>query len=112
MFSHWPLDLLVDRPDLPLYDNAVKVGFGLWDYPVLTLIVETIVAVGGLGLYMRSTRPLQPSARYSIPLFICAALALQATMAFGPPPSSDEAMALTALAAYAILAGVIAWLER
>jgi hypothetical protein len=29
-FSHWILDLVVHTPDLPLYDNAAKVGFGLW----------------------------------------------------------------------------------
>ena len=40
VFSHWPLDLLVHRPDLPLYDNAAKAGLGLWDYPIVTLIVE------------------------------------------------------------------------
>src|SRR5882724_4617669 len=29
VFSHWILDLLVHRPDLPLYDNTAKVGLGL-----------------------------------------------------------------------------------
>src|SRR5215471_1915811 len=29
VFSHWVLDLVVHRPDLPLYDNAAKVGLGL-----------------------------------------------------------------------------------
>src|SRR5688500_11612764 len=29
VFSHWPLDLVVHTPDLPLYDNALKVGLGL-----------------------------------------------------------------------------------
>jgi len=28
VFSHWLLDLVVHRPDLPLYDDAVKVGLG------------------------------------------------------------------------------------
>jgi hypothetical protein len=32
VFSHWVLDLIVHRPDLALYDNAHKVGFGLWNY--------------------------------------------------------------------------------
>jgi hypothetical protein len=31
-FSHWILDLVVHVPDLPLYDNTAKVGFGLWRY--------------------------------------------------------------------------------
>src|ERR1700724_2655754 len=26
VFSHWVLDLVVHRPDLPLYDNTAKVG--------------------------------------------------------------------------------------
>jgi len=29
VFSHWVLDFLVHRPDLPLYDNTAKVGLGL-----------------------------------------------------------------------------------
>ena len=29
VLSHWFLDLLVHKPDLPLYDNALKVGLGL-----------------------------------------------------------------------------------
>src|SRR5215510_11736839 len=35
VFSHWILDLVVHVPDLPLYDDTVKVGFGLWNRPAL-----------------------------------------------------------------------------
>jgi membrane-bound metal-dependent hydrolase YbcI (DUF457 family) len=35
VFSHWVLDFIVHRPDLPLYDNADKVGLGLWNLPAL-----------------------------------------------------------------------------
>jgi hypothetical protein len=45
-------------------------------------------------------------------VFGCAMLALQAYIFFGPPPVSIQATAWTALAAYALFAGVIAWLER
>jgi hypothetical protein len=31
VFSHWILDLIVHRPDLALYDNTYKMGFGLWN---------------------------------------------------------------------------------
>lgn len=112
VFSHWPLDLLVHRPDLALYDNAAKVGLGLWDYPLLTLAIEGALVIGGLVLYMRNTQALRGSARYAMPVFVCAVLGLQAAMAFGSPPPSDRAMAVTALGSYALLAGVIAWLER
>ncbi len=35
VFSHWVLDFLVHRPDMPLYDDTMKVGLGLWNYPVI-----------------------------------------------------------------------------
>jgi hypothetical protein len=34
VFSHWVLDLVVHRPDLPMYDDTLKVGLGLWNYPI------------------------------------------------------------------------------
>src|SRR5882672_5330388 len=34
VLSHWFLDLPVHVADLPLYDNSMKQGFGLWNYPV------------------------------------------------------------------------------
>jgi len=112
VFSHWPLDLLVHRADLALYDNTAKVGFGLWDYPLFTLVLESALVLGSLALYMANTHTLMGSKRYIMPVFVCAALGVQTAMAFGPPPSSDSAMAVTALVAYALLAGTIAWLEK
>jgi len=35
VLSHWFLDLLVHVPDLPLWGDLHKVGFGLWDRPVI-----------------------------------------------------------------------------
>ena len=105
-------DLLVHRADLALYDNTAKVGFGLWDYPLFTLVLESALVLGSLALYMANTHTLMGSKRYIMPVFVCAALGVQTAMAFGPPPSSDSAMAVTALVAYALLAGTIAWLEK
>ena len=44
--SHWFLDLVVHRPDLPLYDNAAKVGLGLWNYPIATLALRRYFFLG------------------------------------------------------------------
>ena len=52
VFSHWVLDLLVHRPDLPLYDNTAKVGLGLWNRPVLALGLEAALLFGGILLYL------------------------------------------------------------
>jgi hypothetical protein len=112
VFSHWPLDFVVHRPDLPLYDNAAKVGLGLWDYPFVTLVLEGALLFTAMGLYLEKSRPVTSLARSSIPVFCGAILLMQAGMLLSPPPPSDRAMAATALIAYAVFAAAIAWLER
>src|ERR1700716_4465167 len=54
VFSHWVLDFLVHRPDLPLYDNSFKVGLGLWNYPVFAFPLEIAVLFSGMYFYMKT----------------------------------------------------------
>jgi hypothetical protein len=58
VFSHWILDLLVQRPDLPILPgnagNLPLLGFGLWQLPIASALVEFALAVGGAYLYYRS----------------------------------------------------------
>lgn len=61
-FSHWLLDLVVHRPDLPILPgNALGLpllGFGLWRLPMASAAVElALVALGAL-LYWRALRRL------------------------------------------------------
>ena len=51
VFSHWVLDFLVHRPDLPLYDNTAKVGLGLWNVPAVAFGLEATLLFGGMWLY-------------------------------------------------------------
>lgn len=108
VFSHWVLDLVVHRPDLPLYDDTAKVGLGLWNRPVLAFALEATLLLGSIGLYLRTRR----QGRASLLAFGLVMLAIQAFIFFGPPPSSDRAIAVTALASYGIFASVIAWWEH
>ena len=58
VFSHWLLDLIVHRPDLPILPgnlgNLPLLGFGLWQYPVVSAIVELALVVGGTWFYYRA----------------------------------------------------------
>ena len=112
VFSHWPLDFLVHRPDLALYDNAAKVGLGLWNYPYVTLALEGALLLGAMGLYVVGSRSLTSRRRFTMLAIGVAFFLMQAGMLFTPPPPSDRAMAATALLAYALFAALIAWLER
>lgn len=68
VFSHWLLDLLVHRPDLPIlpgnWGNLPLLGFGLWEFPVASAIVELALVLAGAYLYYRSAMqlPVPPGA--------------------------------------------------
>jgi len=108
VFSHWVLDFLVHRPDLPLYDNTAKVGLGLWNLPALALGLEAASLFGGMWLFLK----LGPVRRTAFLVFGVIMLAIQVYVFFGPPPSSANAAAATAIVAYALFAFIIRVLER
>ncbi|WP_433237262.1 permease [Streptosporangium sp. CA-135522] len=58
VFSHWLLDLVVHRADLPLLPGNLgglpRLGFGLWQYPWVTVIIEAALLLGGTLLYWRA----------------------------------------------------------
>jgi hypothetical protein len=108
VLSHWILDFLVHRPDLPLYDNTAKVGLGLWNVPAVAFALEAALLFGGMCLYFGAG--LVPRLRMVV--FGLVMLTIQAHVFFGPPPVSDRAAAWTALAVYALFAAIVARLER
>jgi membrane-bound metal-dependent hydrolase YbcI (DUF457 family) len=112
VFSHWVLDLLVHRPDLPLYDDTMKVGLGLWNYPAVALALEGALLFGGMILYLRVTKPINAIGRVGLPAFGVVMLAIQSYIFFGPPPTSPAAAAMTALVSYAVFAALAEWLAR
>jgi hypothetical protein len=112
VLSHWFLDLLVHRPDLPLFDNTMKVGFGLWNYPGPAFALEIGSLLLGLIVYLRYTHPLDGIGRIGPWLFALVLICLQSIAFFGAPPQTPTQAAAMALTLYAVIAATIAWLER
>jgi hypothetical protein len=58
VFSHWLLDLVVHRPDLPIlpgnWGSLPLLGFGLWQWPAASITVEAALIAIGFILYFRS----------------------------------------------------------
>jgi len=54
-FSHWVLDFLTHRPDLPLaFGEGPRFGLGLWDSVAGTVIVEVGLFFAGTALYAKT----------------------------------------------------------
>jgi hypothetical protein len=111
-FSHWVLDLVVHTPDLPLYDDTAKVGFGLWRHVALSFPLELVVLGLGAWLYARMTMFASARGQYVFWGYVILLAAFQVYANFGPSPASPEAMALMALALYVVLALLAALVER
>ena len=111
VFSHWVLDLVVHRPDLLLWPGGPKVGFGLWDYPVLEEAIEmglmAIAAVIWAASLVRGT-----GAAWRAVALIFLMTAMQAFVIASPPAGSYIVIGAMALAAYAALAFGAWWAER
>jgi membrane-bound metal-dependent hydrolase YbcI (DUF457 family) len=60
VMSHWVLDLVVHRGDMPILPGGVerlpRLGFGLWQYPVASSALELGIVVVGAGMYWRAAR--------------------------------------------------------
>ena len=58
VFSHWILDLIVHRPDLPILPgnagNLPLLGFGLWKIPAVSAILELVIVGVSVYFYYRS----------------------------------------------------------
>jgi len=56
--SHWVLDLIVHRADLPLLPGNAgglpRLGFGLWRAPALAVLAELLLVVAGSVAYFRA----------------------------------------------------------
>jgi hypothetical protein len=107
VFSHWVLDFVVHRPDLPLWDDAAKVGLGLWNLPAVAFALEALLLLGALRLYLQR----RPARQVALVVFAILMLAVQALVFFGPPPASGAAIASTAIVSYLAFAVVAWWLE-
>ena len=66
-FSHWVLDLIVHRGDLPLlpgnWGHLPTLGFGLWRVPLAAMCVEAALVAAGAWLYYRAARAVCLDAR-------------------------------------------------
>src|SRR5207245_9623640 len=65
--SHWVLDFVTHRPDLPLAPwSQTKVGLGLWNSMPATLTIEIAMYAAGVWLYLGGTRALDAIGRWEI----------------------------------------------
>jgi hypothetical protein len=113
VFSHYPLDVLVHFPDLPIFGNdSLKLGLGLWSNTTGTWAAELLVLGLGLAVYLarRSLRyPVRPVRKTIVVLVL---LGTYLASMLGPPPPSITAVAMADIAIIVVIALLAAWSDR
>ena len=97
VLSHWLLDLVTHRADLPLLPNdQVLFGLGLWRSIPATIAVEGTFLAAALYIYGRHTRATDGAGRWGLYALVAVMVAVWLSGLFGPPPPSATAVTLGA----------------
>jgi hypothetical protein len=110
--SHWALDAIVHRPDLPITPwGSTRVGLGLWNSLPGTLAAEFAIFGLGVALYARVTRARSRAGAIGFWLLVAFLAVVYLASVFGPPPPSATAVAWSAEAMWLIVLWGY-WIDR
>jgi membrane-bound metal-dependent hydrolase YbcI (DUF457 family) len=98
--SHWVLDWITHRPDMPLWPGGPKVGLGLWNSVAGTVIVEGAIFIVGVALYVRATRARDRVGHWALWSLVLLLVLLYLGSLAGPPPPDADRFAWVGLAAW------------
>ena len=100
--SHWVLDYVVHRPDLPLWPGGPKYGLGLWNSWPATIALESLFLGAGIWIYVNSTRSRDKVGTYAF-WSLMAFLVVAWGATFGPPPPNVHVLAFSGLAMWILV---------
>ena len=112
VISHWILDWITHRPDMPLYPGGPRLGLGLWNSIAATIIVELTMFGAGVWLYAVATRARDGIGRYAFLGYLAVLLIAYVGDRFSAPPASSKEIAWTGLIAGVILLLWAWWFDR
>jgi hypothetical protein len=92
--SHWVLDFVSHRPDMPLAPgDSTRLGLGLWNSVAATVLVEGALFAACVWIYARATRAIDRTGKWAFPVFVVFLVIFYVASFAGPPPPSVAAVA-------------------
>ncbi len=113
VFSHWVLDVLTHRADMPLYPGSgTLLGLGLWNSVPATMIVECAMFAAGVWIYVRSTPSRDRIGTWAFWGLIGFLVLAYLGNVFGPPPPNVQAIAIAGIVGTALFTAWSWWADR
>jgi membrane-bound metal-dependent hydrolase YbcI (DUF457 family) len=111
--SHWVLDWITHRPDMPLWPRGPKVGLGLWNSVAGTMTVEIALFVVGVFIYAKATRARDRVGSIGLWSLVLLLFGFYLFDSFSAaPPPSVTAIWISALIATAIILVWAGWVDK
>lgn len=111
VISHWVLDFLTHRADLPLWPGGPNVGLGLWNLPVAAITSEAVLFGIGVSVYRQETKPRDAIGTISFAIFTILLVVIFIANIAGPPPPNVKTLVWMALSLW-ILPIWAGWFDR
>jgi hypothetical protein len=96
--SHWVLDLIVHRPDMPVGFSGPYLGLRLWDSRPATLVAEILAFGAGVAVYLRTTAPKDRRGVWSFWGLVVFLAGVWVASVLVPPPLDERSFEYTGLA--------------
>jgi uncharacterized membrane protein (GlpM family) len=110
--SHWVLDWVTHRPDMPLAPGGARYGLGLWNSIAGTMVAEILMFAVGVWMYVSATRAKDRIGRYALIAYVVLLMVFYIGDRFSTPPASVGEIAWPAIAASIILISWSWWFDR
>ncbi len=112
--SHWFLDFVSHRPDMPLMPGLdLRFGLSLWNSRFATFLVEGALWFGAIVLYVRSTQPKRRLAGvYAFWSMMVLLTVIWLTSLRGDPPPSLSSLAVVNTVFIAIILLWASWVNN
>ncbi len=110
--SHWVLDFVSHRADMPLWPGGPRLGLGLWNSVPATIAVELAMVAAGLWLALSATRARDRLGRWGFAGLAAFLVLIYAANVTSPPPPSMEAVAWVGVVGAIVLVALAAWIDR
>jgi hypothetical protein len=102
--SHWVLDVVVHRPDMPIGPGiGPRLGLGLWNSIPGTLTIEFALYAIGIRLYLKTTGARDRIGSIGLWALLLFLAVVEVANVFGPPPPSVTAVAISAEAMWLLV---------
>lgn len=113
VLSHIIIDIPVHIKEIPLfYADGIKLGLGLWNYPIVSNALELGILVAGVALYLKPWKNI----RKALPVIVFSLLLVVYHFVNGlvPPPEgmSTTQLGISVLGGIIILSAIAEWIDR